>query len=58
MDNMPAHTKENCFMAHNRRRARDLQLLKFIVLADGGTSERLMAKLHPTFHLTAPLKSN
>lgn len=31
--------KENCFMALDRRKARDLQLSEFIVIADGGTSE-------------------
>lgn len=50
--------KANRFIAHNRRRVGDVRLLKFIGIADGGTSERLMATSHPTFHRIAPLKSN
>lgn len=56
-DIMPAHTKKTALWHITEGSVRDPELLKFIVQADGGTSERLMAKSHPTLHLTAPLKS-
>lgn len=54
MDNMLAHTKKTALWHITEGEPETCTFLKFIVQADGGTSERLLAKSH----LTAPLKSS
>lgn len=55
MDNMLDHSKKTALW-HRAEGAPEN--LEFIVIADGGTSERLRAKSHPKFLITAPLKSS
>lgn len=52
MDNIPDHTKKSPLWHITEGQREMCRFLKFIIIADSRTSERLMAKSHPTFHLT------